>query len=66
MKSLKDLRIDSRLSQEKVALKVGIRTQQYFKYEKGLQVPNVVMAYKIAKAIGVSTDDIALCFSKDN
>lgn len=58
-KTLKQLRLNVNKTQEQVANELGVRVQQYFKYEKMLQVPNVVTASKIAKSLGVTTDVIA-------
>jgi len=60
--TFKVLRAQVNKTQEQVANEVGIRVQQYFKYEKLQQVPNVIVASKIAKALETDTDTIATLY----
>ena len=59
MKTIRQLRLNIDKTQEQIANEMGIRVQQYFKYEKMMQVPNVVTASKLAKSLNVTTDVIA-------
>lgn len=54
--SLKRFRSDFNLSQKNVAERLGIKQQQYYRYETGETVPAVSFIVKLADAFDVSTD----------
>ena len=53
MTTLKKQRVAKGLTQRDIALKIGIAENAYQRYEYGTRVPNVLMAMRIAKALGV-------------
>ena len=62
---LKSLRVAIDKTQDEVAKEIGTSTQQYAKYERGLQEPRISMGQKIAKAINTNVDVVADFFAKD-
>lgn len=56
--TLRELRIKKGLTQKQVAEAVGIAECAYQRYEYGKVLPSVVVAIKIAKALGVSVEEI--------
>lgn len=53
MIDLKSQRVAKGLTQRDIALKIGINENAYQRYEYGTRVPNVFLAMRIAKALGV-------------
>lgn len=47
-----------KMTQNDLAFKVGMSLRHYQRVENGEKVPSVVIAYKIAKALGVSLDSL--------
>ena len=52
------LRTEKNITQRELAFRVDIDTENLRKYEKGRQEMRISMAVKIAKALGVSLDDL--------
>lgn len=52
---LKNKRIERGLTQAQVAIKVGITTVGYQRYESGERVPNAPTAIQIADVLGVKS-----------
>ena len=50
------LRKKSKLTQEEVAQKIGVRKLAYGNYERGSRIPTIDKVYYLAKLFGVSTD----------
>lgn len=61
---LKVARVQAGLSCREVAAKLGIARQQYYCYERGTNVPSVLMALKIATIYDIPVD--ALAWGEDN
>ena len=56
--AIKKARIESGLSQEQAAAAVGIKVQNWQKYEYGEREPKESMLEKIASALGVGIDKL--------
>jgi len=46
------------LTQERLAKEVGVSRQTIFAVEKGIYVPSALLAFKIARALGMRVDDL--------
>ena len=57
-KNLKDLRTKKGLSQEVFSSKIGIHVTNLSKYERGLTMPSLEVAEKMANALEVSLDKL--------
>jgi len=55
-KRLKELRAKEGISQEEMAKKIGVHVTHLSRYERGLSVPSLEVAEKIATALHVSID----------
>lgn len=53
---LKDLRMEEKLSVEKLAKNIGVSKAAISRWENGLQIPNIVYLVLIAKYFNVTTD----------
>lgn len=53
---LKDLRLEQKLSVEKLAKNIGVSKAAISRWENGLQIPNIVYLVMIAKYFNVTTD----------
>ncbi len=53
---LKDLRMEEKLSVEKLAKNIGVSKAAISRWENGLQIPNIVYLVMIAKYFNVTTD----------
>lgn len=53
---LRDLRQKNGLSQEGLAVQIGIRGQQIWRYENGSQLPTADIIVRLAMALGTSAD----------
>lgn len=57
---LKELRLDKKVTQQKVANAIGCSGNTYSKYERGEREPDIFMLKQLSKFFGVSIDYI-LC-----
>lgn len=57
-KRLKLLRTDLELTQEQMALKIGVSHRNYWRWEEGLTVPIETFRQKISEACGVPMETI--------
>jgi transcriptional regulator with XRE-family HTH domain len=57
-KNLELIRKRKGLSQEDLALTIGVSRQTIYSWESGLNYPNILMLKKIANVLDVSTDDL--------
>lgn len=55
---LKELREKHNLTQEDLAIKVGVSRQTIISLEKGKYNPSIFLAYKIAKVFGLKIEDV--------
>jgi len=46
------------LTQEDLGLRVGVRRQTILAVEKGKYLPSVLLAFKIARELGMKVDDL--------
>ena len=56
--SLETIRCVKGLTQEQLAKSAGVTQAQISYYERGLNVPNVDVALKLARALGVKVEDL--------
>lgn len=56
--SLKAARVAKGISQEQLAKSVGISQQAVNQYEKGLVVPSLPTMIELAKALGITIDEL--------
>jgi len=56
--TLKEIRLNKRITQVELAKRVGIRQQTISHYETGRAKPSLDVAVKLAKALGVSVEEI--------
>lgn len=56
--NLKRIRTAKRWSQSKLANASGIDKKNISKYENGMRIPSVYTAYDIAKALGVTLEEL--------
>ena len=57
---IKNLRISAGLTQEELALKIGLKKQNISRYENSHCEPNIRTAKKIADALGVTIEEMAV------
>ena len=57
---MRELRKEKRLKQVELAEKVGVFQSELSEIETGVRKPNVYLAKRIARALGVSLDEIFL------
>ena len=57
---LKELRLDKKVTQQKVANAIGCSANTYSKYERGEREPDIFTLKQLSKFFGVSIDYI-LC-----
>lgn len=55
---LRALRFDKRMTQEELAVRVGVSRQTIMSIENGNTNPSVLLAFKIAKALEVPITDV--------
>lgn len=58
MKGLRELRLKLGLSQADLEKLTGIDANNFSRYERGIVVPSVEAAHKIAQALGVTVDEL--------
>ncbi|MBN1234960.1 MAG: helix-turn-helix transcriptional regulator [Methanotrichaceae archaeon] len=62
---IKELRARHNLTQEELARLVGVRRETILFLEKGKYNPSLKLAYKIARALKTSIDEVFLFEEKD-
>ena len=55
---LRKIRLDQGISQERLAREVGVSRQTIVNIEKGLTVPNVLLAVALAGALAVAVESL--------
>ncbi len=56
--TIRRLRFDRHMTQEELALRVGVSRQSIMSIERGLSNPSVTLAYKIAMALQVPITEV--------
>lgn len=56
--NLKAIRTRKGLTQVQIAIQAGVSTRAYQNYEADKRLPNVMVAQKIAKALGAEVSDL--------
>lgn len=59
MATLKQKRLDCKMTQKEVAKRAGISERQYIRIENGERLTNILTAYRIAQCFNSTIDD---CF----
>jgi putative transcriptional regulator len=54
---IRNLRFERQMTQEELAVRVGVSRQTIMSIESGSTNPSVLLAFKIAKALGVPITD---------
>jgi len=62
---IKEFRAKYDLTQEELARKVGVRRETILYIEKGKYNPSVKLAYRIAKALNTTIDDLFIFDEND-
>lgn len=60
MNKLKEIRVKNNISQELLACKVGVTVRYIAFLESGARKPSIDVAFRIAKALNSTVDDIFL------
>ena len=60
MSKLKDIRLKNKISQEQLAVDVGVTVRYIAFLESGKRKPSIDVAFKIAKALQTTVDNIFL------
>lgn len=55
---IRELRHEKGLTMKQVAIKAGVSEAAISLYERGLRKPTIVVAFKIAAALGVTVDEL--------
>lgn len=55
---LRQMRLESHLTQKQVADIVGVRQQSYWKYEQGLAEPDLEVIVRLAELYSMRVDDL--------
>jgi putative transcriptional regulator len=55
---LRRVRLDQKISQERLAREVGVSRQTIVNIERGLTVPNVLLAVALAGALAVAVESL--------
>ncbi len=63
---IKEFRAKNNLTQEELANKVGVRRETIVFIEKGKYNPSLKLAYKIAKALNTSIEELFIFEEKEN
>jgi len=63
--TLKEIRLNKRITQVELAKRVGIRQQTISHYETGRAKPSLDVAVKLAKVLGVSVEEIYEAWRKE-
>ena len=58
---LKELRVKNKLSQEKLAEKLGLSRQSISKWEQGYALPDTDNLLKLSELYGISVDTLLKC-----
>ena len=56
--NLKNIREKEGMSQQDLADKLGISQKAVYSYEKGIRVPNVLLAYYMATTLGTTVETL--------
>ena len=56
--AIRRLRFDRSMTQEELALRVGVSRQTIMSIERGRTNPSILLALKIATALGVSVEEV--------
>ena len=59
MTTIKQMRVNAKLTQKEVAKSAGISERQYIRIENGERLTNILTAYRIAQCFNSTIDD---CF----
>lgn len=59
MTTLKQMRLNAKITQKEVAKQAGISERQYIRIENGERLTNILTAYRIARMFNSTIDD---CF----
>jgi len=62
---IEQIRKESRQSQRQFADRLGIQPNTYCNIAMGLHMPNVMLAYKMCKFLGISLDSVCDLVSKN-
>lgn len=66
MNKLKEIRVKNNISQELLACKVGVTVRYIAFLESGARKPSIDVAFRIAKALNSTVDDIFLPYECTN
>lgn len=61
---LRELRLAHKLSQQKLAKKIGVTTRTILFYEQGKMTPSIEIAARLAQLFQVTTDELIFANSK--
>lgn len=56
--AIRRLRFDKNMTQEELALRTGVSRQTIMSIERGRTNPSILLAYKIASALGVNVTEV--------
>lgn len=62
--AIRKLRFDRSMTQEELALRTGVSRQTIMSIERGRTNPSVLLAYKIAAALGVDVTEVFMMEGK--
>ncbi len=62
--AIRRLRFERSMTQEELALRTGVSRQTIMSIERGRTNPSILLAYKIASALGVSVQDVFIMEGK--
>jgi putative transcriptional regulator len=63
---LRELRERESLTQEDLAVRVGVSRQTIISLERGKYNPSLILAYKLARAFGLAIEDVFLLEGKED
>lgn len=66
MKTIRELRVERDMTQLELAVATGVTPSTIYNWETGRSIPGVEQFRAVAKALGVSMDDIALQDAPDD
>ena len=61
---LREMREDKGMTQEEVAIRVGVSRQTIISLEKGRYNPSILLAYRLARLFGSSIEELFLLDKK--
>ncbi len=62
--AIRRLRFERSMTQEELALRTGVSRQTIMSIERGRTNPSILLAYKIAAALGVPVQDVFIMEGK--